>query len=161
TEAGRPSRRSGIEFANYLRPVRWLVVDADVSWSRARFTDRDPAGAFIPGSVETVVSGGVTVENLRRVYASARVRYFGARPLLEDNRIRSNPTKLVNVELGYRWSAKWRLALDALNLLNAADSDIDYVYVSRLPGEPPGGVEDRHFHPVLPRTFRLTLTVGL
>ncbi len=161
TEAGRPSRRSGIEFANYLRPVRWLVVDADVSWSRARFTDRDPAGAFIPGSVETVVSGGVTVENLRRVYASARVRYFGARPLLEDNRIRSNPTKLVNVELGYRWSAKWRLALDGLNLLNAADSDIDYVYVSRLPGEPSDGVEDRHFHPVLPRTFRLTMTVGL
>ncbi len=161
TESGRPSRRSGVEFANYYRPVRWLVLDADVSWSRARFTDRDPGGTFIPGSVETVVSGGVAVENLRRVFASARVRYFGARPLLEDNSNRSNPTTLVNVELGYRWSAKLRLSLDGLNLLNAADSDIDYVYVSRLPGEPAGGVEDRHFHPALPRTLRLNLTVGL
>ncbi len=161
TEAGRPSRRSGVEFANYYRPVRWLVLDADVSWSRARFTNGDPAGTFIPGSVETVVSGGVTVENLRRVYASARLRYFGARPLVEDNSSRSNPTKLVNVELGYRWSPTLRLSLDGLNLLNAADSDIDYVYASRLPGEPAAGVEDRHFHPALPRTFRLELTLGL
>lgn len=161
TEAGRPSRRSGVEFANYLRPLRWLVVDADVSWSHARFRDGDAAGAYIPGSVETVVSGGVTVENLRRVFASARLRYFGARPLLEDNSIRSSPTRLVNVELGYRWSARWRLALDGLNLLNATVSDIDYVYTSRLPGEPAGGIEDRHFHPALPRTFRLTLTAGL
>lgn len=161
TEAGRSSRRSGVELANYFRPVPWLVMDADVSWSRARFTDSDPAGSFIPGSVETVVSGGVTVENRRRLSASARVRYFGARPLLEDNSVRSKPTRLVNAELGYRWSTKLRLAIDGLNLLNAAVSDIDYVYVSRLPGEPPGGVEDRHFHPALPRTFRLSLTVGM
>ncbi len=161
TESGRPSRRSGVEFANYLRPFPWLVVDADVSWSRARFTDGDTVGAHIPGSVEMVMSGGVTVENLRRVFASARLRYFGARPLLEDNSLRSNPTTLVNVELGYRRSTKWRLSLDGLNLMNAADSDIDYVYASRLPGEPAGGIEERHFHPALPRTFRLTLTAGL
>ena len=80
---------------------------------------------------------------------------------MEDNSSRSNPTKLVNVELGYRWSPTLRLSLDGLNLLNAADSDIDYVYASRLPGEPAAGVEDRHFHPALPRTFRLELTLGL
>ena len=161
TESGRPSRRSGVELANYYRPMPWLVVDADVSWSRARFTDDDPVGRFIPGSVETVVSGGVTVENLRRLSASARLRYFGGRPLLEDNSRRSNPTRLVNAEVAYRWSRRLRLSLDGLNLLNAADSDIDYVYSSRLPGEPAGGVEDRHFHPALPRSVRLTLDVGL
>ena len=46
------------------------------------------------------------------------------------------------------------------NLLNARDSDIDYYYTSRLPGEPADGVEDIHFHPTLPRTARLSLIVG-
>jgi hypothetical protein len=45
------------------------------------------------------------------------------------------------------------------NLLNAADSDVDYYYASRLIGEPVGGIEDVHFHPTLPRTARATLRV--
>ena len=38
-------------------------------------------------------------------------------------------------------------------------SEIDYFYTSRLPGEPAGGVNDVHFHPVTPREFRLGLTL--
>jgi len=36
-------------------------------------------------------------------------------------------------------------------------SQIDYYYVSRLPGEPAEGVADRHFHPVEPLALGLTL----
>ena len=32
-----------------------------------------------------------------------------------------------------------------------AFSDIDYFYVSRLPGEPTAGIGDVHTHPTLPR----------
>jgi hypothetical protein len=39
-------------------------------------------------------------------------------------------------------------------------SDIDYFFVSRLPGEPLAGVDDLHFHPAVPRTLRVTLAVG-
>jgi pyruvate kinase len=38
-------------------------------------------------------------------------------------------------------------------------SDIDYYYQSRLRGEV-AGVNDVHFHPVEPRTVRLTLSTG-
>ena len=47
------------------------------------------------------------------------------------------------------------------NLFNAKDSDIDYFYTSRLPGEPLDGVDDIHLHPTLPRTARLNLVVGI
>ena len=161
TEAGRPSRRSGIEFANYYHPARWLTVDADLAWSHARFTDTDPAGVSIPGSVRTVASGGVTVDTARGLVGALRVRYFGARPLVEDGSAQSKPTTLVNAEVGYRWSRRHRLSVDVLNLLDARNSDIDYFYASRLPGEPAGGVDDVHFHPVLPRTVRVGLTLGL
>jgi hypothetical protein len=46
------------------------------------------------------------------------------------------------------------------NLLDSNDSDIDYFYRSRLPGEPPAGVDDIHFHPTLKRTVRISLTAG-
>ena len=53
-----------------------------------------------------------------------------------------------------------RLAVDVFNLFDAQDSDIDYFYASRLPGEPVDGVDDIHSHPTLPRTARLSLSVG-
>ena len=50
--------------------------------------------------------------------------------------------------------------MDVFNLLDAADSDIDYYYASRLPGEPADGVDDIHLHPTLPRTVRVSLILG-
>ena len=46
-----------------------------------------------------------------------------------------------------------------LNVLDSQDADVSYYYASRLQGEPAGGVEDVHFHPVVPRTARLTAQV--
>jgi outer membrane cobalamin receptor len=161
TEPSRPSHRRGIELANYYHPLQGLVLDADVSWSRARFTDREPAvGQYIPEAVGTVVAAGVTVENVRRASGSLRWRYFGPRPLLEEDSVESKATSLVELEAGYRFSRTARLALGVFNLFNAANSDIDYFYASRLRGEPLAGVNDIHFHPTLPRTARLSLIVG-
>jgi outer membrane receptor protein involved in Fe transport len=159
TEASRPSRRYGIEFASYYAPRPWLTLDGDASWSSARFTDVDPAGDRIPGSVAAVVSAGATLDSLHDVFGSIRLRYFGPRSLIEDDSVRSQATTLVNLQVGYRLTRNLRLGLDVFNLLDARDSDIDYYYASRLPGEPAGGVGDIHLHPALPRTARLNLTV--
>jgi outer membrane receptor protein involved in Fe transport len=159
TEAGRPSRRYGVEFANYYSPRPWLTFDGDLTWSHGRFTDDDPVGMMIPGSVQTVVSGGVAVDDIRKIFSSARLRYFGPRPLVEDDSVRSRATTLVNLQAGYKLADNIRLLVDVFNLLDAEDSDIDYFYESRLPGEPVGGVADIHFHPTLPRTVRLNLKV--
>jgi outer membrane receptor protein involved in Fe transport len=71
--------------------------------------------------------------------------------------VRSKSTTLVNLETGYTYK-RLRAQLDVLNLFNSKDHDIDYFYVSRLPGEPIDGVADVHFHPVEPRTVRFYLT---
>jgi TonB dependent receptor/TonB-dependent Receptor Plug Domain/Carboxypeptidase regulatory-like domain len=159
TEASRPSRRTGVEWTNYYRPLRWLTFDADVAWSHARFTSDAPEGAHIPGAAETVTSIGVTVDPLHHVFGSVRLRYFGPRPLIEDNSVRSEATSLVNGQAGYELRRNVRLVLDVFNLLNARASDVDYFYASRLPGEPADGVLDIHTHPTLPRTARVGLLV--
>jgi hypothetical protein len=160
TEAGRPSRRVGVEWANYWRLRPWLTADADVSFSRAEFADGDPAGRRIPGALTRVISGGLTVETRQPVFGSLRVRHFGPRPLIEDASVSSASSTLWNGEAGYRLSNKARLVLEVFNLFDAKVSDIDYFYTSRLQGEPIDGVDDVHTHPALPRSARVGLRLS-
>lgn len=155
TEPSRESRRYGIEFANYYRPIKPLIFDLDYSLSHARFRGDDPAGDEIPGAIESVVAAGVTAE-MDRFFGTMRVRHFGERPLIEDNSVKSDATTLVNAEAGVRFD-DWKLSLQCLNLFDSEDSDIDYFYPSRLLGEPEEGVEDIHLHPVEPRTIRVAV----
>src|SRR5262245_24741972 len=162
TEASRPSRRYGIEIANYWSPTEWLTFDADYSLSHARFRDSDPAGDYIPGSIENVVAAGATVHGLAGFTGELRLRYFGPRPLTEDDSVRSDDTILVSTRLSYQLTPTWAVGVEIFNLLDRDDSDIEYYYPSRLPGEPAGpdegGFNDVHFHPVSPITVRAGVT---
>ncbi len=167
TEASRPSRRVGIEWINYYRPLSWLLIDAELAFTRARFSDDDPAGDYIPGAMERMAQVGITVENLGRWFGSMQLRYLGARPLIEDNSVRSESTTITNARVGYKLTKNLRVHLDVLNLFGSKDQDIAYFYASCLPSElgsapcptaaPRDGIEDVHFHPVEPRQFRLTV----
>lgn len=159
TEPGPASARHGVEIANYYSPYKWLVFDADLSLSRARFRDAE-AGQYVPEAVGTVVSAGASIDGYRRTFGSLRWRYFGPRALIEDNSVRSASTSLVNLQAGYQPAARVRVVGDMFNLFDADVSDIDYYFTSRLPGEPLEGVDDRHFHPAVPRTFRISATVA-
>ena len=162
TGASGASRRWGVEFNNHYRATPWLLLDADVAVSRAEFTspqgDAPNDGRYVPGSVETVVSLGATISDRGPWSGQFQLRYFGPRPLIEDNSQRSDATTLAYLRVGYQVSSKTKLSLDVFNLFDNKASDIDYYYSSRLPGEPAEGVADRHFHPVEPRSVRLTLT---
>jgi hypothetical protein len=160
TQAGRPSRRAGLEWTNYFRPTPWLTVDGDLAFSRARFTNADAAGHRIPGALDRVISAGVVLDPPVPLSGSLRARHFGPRALIEDGSVASKSTTLWNAELTWGLTDRARLVFEAFNIFDAAVSDIDYFYVSRLPGEPAEGVADIHTHPAIPRTARLALQVG-
>jgi outer membrane receptor protein involved in Fe transport len=157
-DSGRPSKRVGFEFTNLYTLNSWLSVDADVAFTRARFSDGDPlsVGDRVPGAVEGVATFTASVDNRGPYYGSVRLRYFGPRPLIEDNSFRSNSTTLLSGRVGYKFDKKLRLQLDVYNLLNRQASQIDYAYTSQLRGEP-APVNDIHLHPVEPRSVRATL----
>ena len=157
TEASRPSRRYGLEWTNLYVPTDWLAIDADLAWSHARFRDDDPAGNYIPGAVTTTANLGLTIDHLGPWFGALRLRYFGPRPLIEDNSVRSQASALTNLRLGYRFSKQTQLALDVYNLFDRKLNDIEYWYDSQLPNETAASF-DRHVHPTEPRTFRLTLS---
>ncbi|MHC2434312.1 TonB-dependent receptor [Bradyrhizobium sp. USDA 4451] len=157
TEPSRPSRRVGVEWTTQYKLLPWMSLDFDLAYTRARFTDDDPVGNFIPGAPSWVASGGVSFGHDTGWFGSLRARYFGPRPLIEDDSVRSLSSFIVNARAGYKFDNGMRLQLDVLNLFDAQTNQIEYYYLSRLPGEPIDGVVDRHVHPAEPLAVRLTL----
>lgn len=157
TEPSRPTRRFGIEWSNHYAVVPWLALEGDLTITNARFADRDPLGSRVLEAPATIASAGVTFGEGQGWFGSLRFRYFGPRPLIDDNSVRSKPTALLNGRVGYNFDNGVSLSLGIFNLTNAKADQITYYYVSRLPGEDAAGVADRHFHPVEPTAVRLTL----
>lgn len=196
TVASRPSRRYGIEWTNDYRPLSWLSLEADVAMTHARFRGDDPdqaalyaslagfpaaqlgnaPGNYIPGAPNLIASAGIRLGEKTGWFSALRYRYFGPRPLTEDNAFVSPATGLLNGQLGYRFENGWRIQLDGFNLLNSHSDQITYAYGSLLKSDslfamcfpaagPPvapaavcqTGVMDRVLHPVEPLALRLTL----
>jgi outer membrane receptor protein involved in Fe transport len=102
-----------------------------------------------------VITAGVTIDDLKGFFGGLRARYFGPRPLIEDDSVRSSSTTLLNAEVGYRLGEDLRLGVEIFNLLDSEDSDIEYFYTSRA-----AGMDDIYFHPVEPRSGRVTLSLS-
>lgn len=157
TEPSRPSRRLGVEWTNQYKLLPWMTIDLDVAHTHARFTDFDPTGARIPGAPAWVASGAITLGGDTGWFGALKARYFGSRPLIEDDSVRSRSSLIFNARAGYKFDNGLRVQLDVLNLFNAQTNQIEYYYLSRLPGEPIDGVADRHVHPAEPLAVRLTV----
>ncbi|HTU46799.1 MAG TPA: TonB-dependent receptor [Bryobacteraceae bacterium] len=159
-----PSNRYGIEWANYYTPREHLAFDFDVADSRAFFNTIDPAdaapnspgGKRVPEAVGLVASSGITMHDYKRFSASLRLRAFGPRDLTSDGIYRSNATVLLNGEVRYQVTEKWSFVVEALNLLNRMDHDIDYAYTSRITPTAAAAFTDV-FHPVEPFQLRFGL----
>lgn len=135
TEASRPARRRGMELEARLALTPRIAVDADLAWSRARFSDANEEGNHVPGAVEGVASVALRFDTIAGTSGSLRYRYFGPRPLVEDNSVRSRASSLFNLRLAREVTSGTRLIVDVLNLLDSEASDVDYYYTSRLRNE--------------------------
>lgn len=158
TEPTGPSRRMGIEWANYWTPTPWFILDADVAISRARYKDPSSSGgAYVPEAIEQTVSIGAAITEYEDYFGGLRLRYFGSRALIEDNTVRSKPSTLVNLKAGRHLTKNIDVSLDIYNLFDRKTYDIEYYYESKLASETTS-VTDHMVHPGEPRSARFTLT---
>ena len=151
-----PSQRRGYELSAFYKPTDWLTIDGQYSRSLARETDLPTGADHIPNALERVLSAGAVVKHAGASLA-LRIRHFGAYPIIEDNSVRAGPLTVFNARLGYDFD-RFQLAADLLNAFNAKDNEIEYLFRSRLPGEPLEGFDDRHVKPIEPRQLRISAT---
>lgn len=161
TEPRGETRREGWELGVFYQPTDWLIIDADITEADAEFKDKvDGQTQQVPDAVERVMSLGMTVDMNNGWHGGLRWRYLGGRALTEDDSVRSDSTSMVNLNLGYQVSTQLSVGLEVINLLDAEDNDITYLFESRTQQELSAGADpilDKHFHPVEPRTLRATV----
>ncbi|HEX4406287.1 MAG TPA: TonB-dependent receptor, partial [Polyangia bacterium] len=161
TEANGPTRKYGVEWANFYKPTRWLSLSGDFALSHARYLSEQPAadgqkGRYIANSIPVVVSAAAVIETPTGIFGGVRLRYFSSQPIIEDDSQRQPASTIVNAMLGYR-VGRYEVSAEALNLLDSKADDIAYYYASRLAGET-AAVNDFHVHPVEPFQLRGSLT---
>lgn len=157
TEASDGSQRVGMEINAIYTPTSWLLFDAAATWTKARFRGVDENR--IPNAVRDTASLGMIVNDLDGWSGGVRVRYLGEAPLIESGAAFSHSTVLMNGQVTYAFTPSLSVSLELLNMLDSDDRDITYFYESQLPGEV-APVEDIHFHPVEPRSLRVSLTAS-
>ncbi len=163
TSANGPSRRIGLEWNNHWVPRPWLLLDLDLAWTHARFRNNESdditTGKFVPNAVDRVYTGTATLRDVGPWSMSLTERYIGAGALTSNNSVRSTPSLVSNLRVGYALSKTSALTLDVLNLFDRRYNDIEYFYATQLPGEV-APVNGKVVHPGEPRTARLTLRLG-
>ncbi|WP_234814970.1 TonB-dependent receptor [Noviherbaspirillum denitrificans] len=166
TEPRGASRRHGVEWANYITPNDWLILDGDIAWSKARFKEAaDNGGTHVPNAIPVTASLAATIDHGSRWFGGVRLRYLGAYALEETGQQKSAPLWTVNLKLGYRVAPKTQIGVDVLNLFDRKGNDIEYwggacTRSEQAGGTCNGGIDGRLVHPLEPRTVRVTLKMA-
>ncbi len=157
TAAGRPSRRTGVEWSNHWTLGEQLWMDANLAWTRPRYSDNDPLGNHIPNAVQKVANLSLVLNPLGFWSGSVGVRYVGAAALVENNSVQSASRVNAELRVNRKLSNDVDVSLDIFNLTDRQNNDISYYYTSRVAGEPVAGVDGTHVHPAEPRSVRVTV----
>lgn len=163
TEAGRPSSRVGLEAITQWSPTRDWKLNATWAQSRARYTGEAPAGEgnFIDNAANRVISASAVWQR-GPWQTGLQLRHMGPRPLDTLGQVMSVSSTLLNARVGFIASQNLTLSLDVFNLANRRANDIEYFYASCTAREATsgqcsnGGIDDRHIHPIEPRSLRMT-----
>src|SRR5262249_52599477 len=102
TEANPASEKYGVEIANFYKPTGWLTLSADASFTHARYLENPEGLVYIANSIPVVLSAGATIQAPFGLYGSARLRYFSAQPLVEDDSVKEPSSTIVDAKIGYR-----------------------------------------------------------
>ena len=164
TEPKGASRRHGIEWANYFTLADGWILDADIAWSQARFTDANPdnGGRHVPNAIPLTASLALSGDHGGAWFGGVRLRYLGAYALEETGEHKSAAFWTASFKGGYRINRDLQLSLDILNLFDKRANDIEYWGGACTRSETAsntcnGGIDGRLVHPLEPRTFRIGL----
>lgn len=162
---GAPSRRYGFELSAQVRPRPWLELNADLSYSHARFNtaslaDYGDNGPYVPNAPTFVGSFGVLVDRLGSWYGSVQVRILGAYPLVSDNSERDAGYTETNARIGYKLSSRLRAQVEVFNLFDVRANSGAFYYTTVIPGDNGVPTADHQSHPLEPISARFSVTAS-
>ena len=161
--ASGPSRRQGVEISGQYRPFRWIELNTDLSFSKARYTgDLAPfglSGPYIESAPEFIGSFGVLIDNLGPWFGGLQWRDLGGFPISDGEKNPRDPGySEFNADIGYRVNDHLKIQATGFNLTNVKANAGAFYYVGRLRGEAVDGVLDFQNHPIEPLSGNIKVT---
>jgi hypothetical protein len=160
TDPNGASKRYGVEWSNHYVLNNWLLFDADLAWTHARYAndnDNGQLGADIPNAVPKVASVGLTAHDVGPWSADIKLRYIGKYPLSQDGTLAGPSAVVTNFRVQRKLTPWATLSVDGLNIFNRQYYDIAYEQDYRVTPTSPTVPDGITVHPGEPREFRLTL----
>ncbi|MFZ0870951.1 MAG: TonB-dependent receptor [Rhodanobacter sp.] len=158
------SRREGVEWNNHLVVNNWLLFDADLAYTHARYAhgnENGQLGNAIPNAVAKVASVGLSVHDIDGWSGDVKLRYIGKYPLSQDGTLVGPPSVVTDMRVQHALTPRISLSLDVLNLFDRKYYDIAYEQDYRVSSNSPVVPDGIAVHPGEPREFRLTLNLKL
>ncbi len=81
TEPSGRSERHGVEWSNYYKATDWLTLDADLSFSKARYVGVPREVNHISNSVGRIISAGAVVQLPFHTFTYVTLAPFWRHPL--------------------------------------------------------------------------------
>jgi hypothetical protein len=97
TEPRGASERMGVEWSNDWQVNRWLLIDGDVAWSRARFKEADNGGRYVPNAIPVSASLAAMADDQGSWFGGLRWRYIGSYALEETGEHKSRAFWTLNL----------------------------------------------------------------
>jgi len=164
TEINGASKRYGVEWNNHQVINAWLLLDADLAWTHARYAnanDNEATGDRIPNAVSKVASIEWSAHDLGPWSGAVKLQYIGGYPLSQDDALRAPSSLVTNLCVQRRLNPWASLSLDVLNLFDRKYFDIAYAQDYRITPTAPIVASGVTVHPGESREVRLTLRLRL
>ena len=160
TENKGSSRRYGVDFSVRSQLCKWLFLDADVNYSRSRFTVNmlgpvESTNFYIPLAPVLTSVGGLTSKFKFGLECSLRFRYMMNRPANEDNTVVAHGYNVIDFTANYKIN-RFKIGLSIENLLNVKWNEAQFATETRLKNEN-APVEEIHFTPGTPFYAKISL----
>ena len=149
-----------MEWNNHFALNNWLRLDADFTWTHARYfnmNNNGEMGNFIANAVSKVASVGLTAENVGPWSGDIKLRYIRKYPLSQDGTLVGPSAFVVNARVQRQINAWAAISLDAINVLDRKYYDIAYDHDYQLTRSSSVVLNGVTVHPGEPREFHLTL----
>jgi outer membrane receptor protein involved in Fe transport len=147
------TQRLGADLSIRYQITKILYFDLDVNYSHGRFIDSAQGHNYIPLAPTLTSIAGIAIKNVKGFSASLRYRYIDNRPANSENTVVAQGYFLMDAVVKYRIK-QYELGLQVENIFNTNWNEAQFDTVTRLKGDPIGGIDDLCFTPGAPRLIK-------
>ena len=125
------TRRKGVDLSLRYELLKWLYIDADANYTKARYRDEPKGQDYVPLAAGFTSIGGLTFKIMKDLSAGICYRYMANRPATEDYSLTAKGYNVFDMVVNYI-RPKYEFGMQVQNLFNAEWREAQFATETRL-----------------------------